>query len=218
MTSLDSISCSEQKGACGLEALARSHLPAPRQPLKLSHRSLHRCNKDERTVTTACLKPGPRNGLQRPTDFKGQTRAQLILARRTDLHLKAVYICADLSLDQTSPCSPAADHTFRGTSMHACCGRCQITHNNRSGRGEQIQRAMSVGHPLEACFHGRQVYASFPFENIEGVAKGVVWDRLCNFRRELLACESLKDEPYAAGYAKDPFIFPAFEQRKIEPC
>jgi transposase len=36
-------------------------------------------------------------------------------ARRTSLHSKAEYICADLSLDRTAPCSPAADHTFAGT-------------------------------------------------------------------------------------------------------
>ena len=75
-----------------------------------------RSGKDERTVTTACPQPGPENGLQRPTDFEGRTRAHLILARRTSLQPKAVYICADLSLDQTSPCSPAADHTFAGAS------------------------------------------------------------------------------------------------------
>ena len=64
---------------------------------KVSHRSLHRSSKDERTVTTACLLPGTENGLQRPTDLEGQTLAQLIMARRADLHSKAEYICADLS-------------------------------------------------------------------------------------------------------------------------
>jgi hypothetical protein len=48
--------------------------------LKFNHRGLHRNNKDERTVTTACLQPGSQNGLQRPTDLYGQTRAQLIMA------------------------------------------------------------------------------------------------------------------------------------------
>jgi len=40
---------------------------------------------------------------KRPTDLEGQTRAQLIMARRTSLHSKAEYICADLSLDQNFP-------------------------------------------------------------------------------------------------------------------
>ena len=66
-------------------------------PICFTHRSLHRSSKDERTVTTACPQPGTENGLQRPTDLEGQTRAQLIMARRADLHLKAEYICADLS-------------------------------------------------------------------------------------------------------------------------
>jgi hypothetical protein len=76
---------------------ARSHFPAPLRRLAFLHRSLHRSGKDERTVTTACLQPDVTNGLQGPTSFKGQTRAHLILARRDDLHLKAEYICADLS-------------------------------------------------------------------------------------------------------------------------
>jgi hypothetical protein len=42
---------------------------------KVPHRSLHRNSKDERTVTTACPQPGTENGLQRPTDLEGQTRA-----------------------------------------------------------------------------------------------------------------------------------------------
>jgi hypothetical protein len=67
----------------------RSHFPAPLRQLKFPHRSLHRSSKDERTVTTACLKPAVTNGLQRPTSFKGQPRAQLILARRTTFHPKA---------------------------------------------------------------------------------------------------------------------------------
>jgi len=32
--------------------------------------------------------------------LKGQTRAQLILARRATLHLKTEYICADNAADQ----------------------------------------------------------------------------------------------------------------------
>jgi hypothetical protein len=51
---------------------------------------------------------------KRPTDLEGKTRAELIMARRTSLHSKAEYICADLSLDQTPPCSPAVDHTLPG--------------------------------------------------------------------------------------------------------
>ena len=80
-----------------LGSATRSHFPAPLRRLKFPHRSLHRSSKDERTVTTACPQPGTENGLQRPTDLEGQTRAQLIMARRTSLHPKAEYICADLS-------------------------------------------------------------------------------------------------------------------------
>lgn len=40
------------------------------------------------------------------------------------------------------------------------------------------EEAMSVGHPLKARFHGGQVYASFPFEGVEGIAESIVWDRL----------------------------------------
>jgi hypothetical protein len=87
-------------------------LPAPRRRLKFPHRSLHRSSKDGRTVTTACPQPNPENGPQRPTDLEEQTRAQLIMARRTDLHTKAEYVCADLSSRPNSPCSPAADHTL----------------------------------------------------------------------------------------------------------
>jgi len=56
--------------------------------LKFTHRGLHRNSKDERTVTTACLQPGNENGLEKsnPTDLEGQTRAQLIMARKADLH------------------------------------------------------------------------------------------------------------------------------------
>ena len=38
------------------------------------HQGLHRNNKDERTVITDRLQPDTDNGLQRPTDLKGQTR------------------------------------------------------------------------------------------------------------------------------------------------
>jgi hypothetical protein len=54
----------------------------------LSHRSLHSSSKDERTVPTACSQSGPDNGLQRPIDLVGQTRAQFIMARRDYLHAR----------------------------------------------------------------------------------------------------------------------------------
>jgi hypothetical protein len=48
----------------------------------------------------------------RPT-YKDRHAAELIMARRDDLHPKAEYIAADLSSrPQLFPCSPAADHTF----------------------------------------------------------------------------------------------------------
>jgi len=79
---------------------------------KVSHRSLHRSSKDERTVTTACPQPGPENGFQRPTDFEGRTRAHLILASppKGRIHLRRLVFSTKLF-----PCSPAADHTFSGS-------------------------------------------------------------------------------------------------------
>jgi hypothetical protein len=65
--------------------------------LSIPHRTLHRNSKDERTVTMACLQPDPENGLQRPT-CKNRHAAELIMARRDDLHSKAEYIAADLSI------------------------------------------------------------------------------------------------------------------------
>jgi hypothetical protein len=50
-------------------------------------------SKDERTVTTACPQLDTENGLQRSTDLEGQTRAQLIMARRANLPLKIEYTC-----------------------------------------------------------------------------------------------------------------------------
>jgi hypothetical protein len=85
-----------RKDAFGLEVLRAPTFPHHHDDERFPPKSA-RSSKDERTVTTACLQPGPENGLQRPTDFEGRTRAHLILARRTSLHPKAVYICADLS-------------------------------------------------------------------------------------------------------------------------
>jgi hypothetical protein len=70
---------------------------------------------DERTVTTACPQPGTENGLQRPTDLEGQTRAQLIMARRADLHQKAEYICADLSSRPNFPLQSCGGPYILGT-------------------------------------------------------------------------------------------------------
>jgi len=48
----------------------------------------------------------------RPT-CKDRHAAELIMARRDVLHLKAEYIAADLSIaPKLFPCSPAADHTL----------------------------------------------------------------------------------------------------------
>ena len=67
------------------KALRAPTFPHYQRRLELSHRSLQRGSKDERTVTTACPQPAVTNGPQRPTSLEGQTRAQLILARRTPL-------------------------------------------------------------------------------------------------------------------------------------
>ena len=55
----------------------------------------------------------------RPT-CKDRHAAELILARSTRLHPKAEYIAADLSLDQTNPCSHAADQ-FGEERLVSCC-------------------------------------------------------------------------------------------------
>jgi transposase len=83
--------------------------------------AVHRSSKDERTVTTACPQPGTENGLQRPTDLKGQTRAQLIMARRVDLHLKAEYICADLSSQPNFPLQSRGGPYILSTNPVAMC-------------------------------------------------------------------------------------------------
>jgi hypothetical protein len=111
-----------EKTPTGLEALTRSHFPAPRRATKFTHRSLHRSRKDERTVTTACLQPGPENGLNdRPTLKDRHARnsswpGELFSIKRPNTFAQTCL------LDQTSPCSPAADHTFRAVSRHRIKG------------------------------------------------------------------------------------------------
>jgi hypothetical protein len=59
---------------------------------------------------------------EQPTDLKGQTRAQLIMARRTDLRLKAEYICADLSSRPRFPLAVARrtiQYRYESVSMSA---------------------------------------------------------------------------------------------------
>ena len=85
------------------KSATRSHFTAPRRRLEFTHRSLHRNSKDERTVTTACLQPDTDNGLHDRPTYKDRHAAELIMARRDDLHPKAEYIAADLSLAQTFP-------------------------------------------------------------------------------------------------------------------
>jgi hypothetical protein len=75
-------------------------------------RSLHRNSKDERTVKTASLKPVSDNGLQRPLGLLGQIRSGTHPGQEHMTPPKAEYIAADLSLEQTNPCSRAADHTL----------------------------------------------------------------------------------------------------------
>jgi len=111
-------SIAARKRRLRLGSAIASHVTAPRRRLELSHRSLHRSSNDEKTVTTACLKSGPENGLQRSTDFEGQTRAQLILARRTILHPKAEYICADLSPRPNFPLQSCGGPYISGSSRN----------------------------------------------------------------------------------------------------
>jgi hypothetical protein len=67
---------------------------------------------------TACPQPDPANGLQRPSDFEGQTRAQLILARKTSLQSKAEYICADLSSQPNFSLHPSGGPYIYRTNPH----------------------------------------------------------------------------------------------------
>jgi len=52
---------------------------------------------------------------EQPTDLKGQTRAQLIMARRADFHKKAEYICADLSSRPNFPLQSCGGPYILGT-------------------------------------------------------------------------------------------------------
>ena len=54
-----------KEDAIGLEALGAPTLPAPRRRTSSSPK-FAQGHKDERTVTTTCLKPDTESGLQRP--------------------------------------------------------------------------------------------------------------------------------------------------------
>jgi hypothetical protein len=80
---IDHYRASQQRERAGL-------VTAPINGLKLTHRSLHRNGKGERTVTTARLQPDPDNGLQRPTckdirRIKPQDGPDLILSGSSTL-------------------------------------------------------------------------------------------------------------------------------------
>jgi hypothetical protein len=51
---------------------------------------------------------------EQPTDLEGQTRAQLIMAGRDDLHSKAEYICTDLSSRPNFPLQSHGGPYIRG--------------------------------------------------------------------------------------------------------
>ena len=72
---------------------------------------LPRNSKDEKTVTTACLKLGSDKGLKRPLGLLGRIRSGTHPGQEHATPSKAGYSAADLSLDQTCPCSHAADYT-----------------------------------------------------------------------------------------------------------
>jgi hypothetical protein len=96
-----------------LGSATRSHFPAPPRrlepPTEVCKGVARTKEQSQRRVRNLLL----RMVLKDRRVLKGQTRAQLILARRTTLHPKAVYICADLSSrPKLFPCSRAADHTF----------------------------------------------------------------------------------------------------------
>jgi len=80
---------------------------------KSSHQGLHwiarRTNSSQRCAHNLLPKMVSHD---RPV-YQGEHAAQLIMARRTSLQLKAEYICADLSIHSSLfPCSQTADHTF----------------------------------------------------------------------------------------------------------
>jgi Transposase IS116/IS110/IS902 family len=79
-----------RKRRLGLGGATRSHFSFPTKVCTGAARTKEQSQLCARNLV-------PRNGLQRPTDLEGPTRAQLIMARRADLHPKAEYICADLS-------------------------------------------------------------------------------------------------------------------------
>jgi hypothetical protein len=88
-------------------------LPHYGDGLNFIHRGLHRNNKDERTVTTACLRTCWTYWFTTTDRFiRTDTRATHPGQERR-APPKAEYICADLSSrPQLFPCSRTADHTF----------------------------------------------------------------------------------------------------------
>jgi hypothetical protein len=73
----------------------------------------------------------------RPT-CKDRHAAELIMARRNNLHLKAEYIAADLSSrPDLFPCSPAADHTF--SVLMALMSALEISHQAKLLSGSPLR-------------------------------------------------------------------------------
>jgi hypothetical protein len=136
---------------------------------KLPHRSLHRSSKDERTVTTACPQPGTENGLQRLTDLEGQTRAQLIMARRADLHRKAEYICADLSSRPNFPLQSCGGPYIPDTNRMPGClsdqGLCIL--HAQALIAFDLRRPVSILHSVQA------------FALLTGISNSSSVDRSC---------------------------------------
>jgi hypothetical protein len=96
-----------------LEALTRSHLPRyydePSFPTEVCRGAARTKEQSQRRVRSLVTRMVSK---EQPTDLEGQTRAQLIMARRADLHPKAEYICADSSSRPNLTLAVAADHTF----------------------------------------------------------------------------------------------------------
>jgi hypothetical protein len=81
--------------------------------IKFFHRGLHRTSKDERTVTTASLKPDFSNGSHTAEGFcRNRDAAYLIMARRLISTNRPDTLTQTFLHPQLFPCSRAADHTF----------------------------------------------------------------------------------------------------------
>ena len=105
-----------RKGASGSEALRAPTFPHHDDEFtSFPHRSLHRATRTKEQSQRRVRSLLSTMIGQRPSDLSGPRRAHLILARRTSLHPKAEYICADLSSRPNFPLQSRGGSYIVGT-------------------------------------------------------------------------------------------------------